>query len=96
MPAVTEKAGDKAGDASKGQEPPQRSKYQINEENNLWLPGKEGQSLRTSGSGWSTVPSSVLGTHWAPRCHLQSRELDSMMGKTCLALPGGCWDRAPH
>lgn len=80
VPAVTEKAGDKAGDALKGQEHPQRSKRWINEGNNLWLPGKEGRSPRASGSGWPTVLSGDLGTHWAPRCHLQSRELDLMMG----------------
>lgn len=57
--AVPEKAGDKAGDALKGQEHPQRSKCWINEGNNLWLPGKEGWSLGASGSGWL---SGVLGT----------------------------------
>lgn len=59
-PFVSEKAGDKAGDALKGQEHPQGTKYWINEESNLRLPRKEGQSLGASGNGWPAVLSDVL------------------------------------
>lgn len=80
--AAPEKAGDKAGDALKGQEHPQRSKRWINEGNNLWLPGKEG----ALGSGWPTVLSGVLGTRGDPRCHPQFGELDLMMGDSPALL----------
>lgn len=91
MSAASEKAGDKAGDALKGQEHPQGSKCWINEGNNLWLPGKEGWSLGALGSGWPVVLSSVLGTHGAPRHHLQFRELESMTGDSPASLS---WEAA--
>lgn len=85
--AVPEKAGDKAGEALKGQEHPQRSSAGLmSETTSGCLARRDDPWECPTAGGWGPTRLLLSPVIWGA----------DDGGQSCLALVGGCWDQALH